>query len=71
MMEYFLEEVKLTEKSIYVHELLKFQLYHDIQIIRGEDHQYTCYIDKVPLSSQLTPLFALVRAVEFYESREE
>lgn len=66
-MDLILEEIKLTEEIIDINEILSFQTDHDIQIIRGEDYNYMCYIDKEVYSIQLTPMFALVTGIKNYK----
>ena len=67
MENYFEEENKLIKENFNLDELLEFQLKHDIQIIRGADYQYLCYIDKEAYSSGLTPMFALVFGIKIYK----
>ena len=47
-------------------KILNFQLKYDVQIIRGEDYQYMCYIDKKVYSTALTPMFALVSGIDTF-----
>lgn len=62
-MNYFNEENILTKKMFDLDYLLEFQLDNDIQIIRGEDYNYECWINTCCYSAQLTPLNALVIGV--------
>jgi len=57
--DYFKYENELTKKLFNLDEILEFQLTHDVQIIRGEDYQYMCYIDNQVYATAITPLFAL------------
>ena len=59
MEDYFEEENKLVKQNFDLEDILDFQLDHDIQIIRGEDCQYMCYINKEVYGTGLTPIFAL------------
>ena len=56
---YFIEENELTKQMFDLDKILAFQLENDVQIIRGEDYQYMCYINKRVYASGLTPMFAL------------
>lgn len=68
-MNYFEEENNLTRKLFNIEDLLKFQLNHDVQIIRGGDFQYDCYINKEVYYSALTPINALVVGIKIYKER--
>ena len=50
-------------------EILAFQLENDVQIIRGEDYQYMCYINKEVYATGLTPMFALSYGIKVYKER--
>jgi hypothetical protein len=60
MADHFQIENEITKTLFNLDEVLEFQLQHDVQIIRGEDYQYMCYIDKKGYGASLTPLNALV-----------
>jgi len=65
--DYFADEIEQTRKLIDVEALLAFQLEHSIALIRGEDYQYVCYIDKQQWGSiTLTPMLAMVTAIRDY-----
>lgn len=68
---YFAEEVELTRKVFDLDQILSFQMEHDVQIIRGEDWQYMCYIDKNAYGSSLTPMAALVFGIKQYKDVED
>lgn len=51
-------------------KVIEFQRTHDLQIIRGEDLQYGCYIDGSMYATGLTPLGALVYGIKIFESNE-
>ncbi len=68
-MDYFLEENELTRKLFDLDEILAFQLENDVQIIRGEDYQYMCYINKEGFGSCLTPMGALVIGIKQFKDR--
>lgn len=48
-------------------EILVFQLKNDIQIIRGEDYNYMCYINKSVYATGLTPMFALSYGIKKFK----
>lgn len=66
MTDYFKEENKLTKKVFDLDFLLEFQLEHDIQVMRGSDYNYECWIDKVCYHQSLTPLASIVFGVKKY-----
>lgn len=66
-MNYFKEENELTKKIFALDRLLKFQLEHDIQIIRGSDYNYECLIDGKCYNESLTPLGSFVLGVEKFK----
>lgn len=65
----FTEEALLAQKEINLGEILELQLHHDIQIIRGCDLQYCCYIDGLVYASALTPIYALVCGVKVWKEK--
>ena len=66
-MDCFLEENELTKKLFDLDEILAFQLENDVQIIRGDDYQYMCYINKEGYVSCLTPMGALVIGIKQFK----
>lgn len=68
-MYYFLEENELTKKLFDLNEILAFQLKNDVQIIRGEDYQYICYINKEVYGTSLTFMCALVIGIKQFKDR--
>lgn len=67
MADYYLEEIELTEEMFDLNEILRFQMLYDVQIIRGGDYQYVCYINKEGYSTALTPMFALVSGIKQFK----
>jgi hypothetical protein len=63
----FQDEVEYVRKNFNLEEYIEFQYYHDIQIIRGEDYQYCCYIDKKCCTTALSPLYAIVVGIKIYK----
>ena len=68
MADYYLEEINETREGFNLDAILEFQLHHDIQIIRGEDFQYICYIDRKVYSVALTPMCALISGINEYKT---
>jgi len=68
---YFLEENEFVKQNFNLGEILNFQLKYDIQIIRGEDYQYMCYINQKVYTTGLTPLFALLLGVKKFKRFHE
>jgi hypothetical protein len=48
-------------------EIIAFQNEHEVQIIRGEDYQYACYIDGCVYAVTLTSMWALVYGIKAYK----
>jgi hypothetical protein len=69
MADYFIEEIKLTKQMFNIDEILAFQLENDVQIIRGEDYQYQCYINKLVYATALTPILALTYGIKVFKDR--
>lgn len=64
--DYFKVELDYVLKEFNLDNIIAFQKEHDVQIIRGEDWQYVCYIDKKVYSVALTFMGALVEGIEKY-----
>ena len=72
MEDFFVKENELTKQMFDLDEIFAFQLENDIQIIRGEDYQYMCYINKSVYATGLTPMFALTYGIKcFMEKNNE
>ena len=69
MLDYFIEENKLTKQIFDLDKILAFQLENDVEIIRGEDYQYMCYINKSVYATGLTPMFALSYGIKVFNER--
>jgi hypothetical protein len=50
-------------------EIFEFQKEHDIQILKGEDCQYMCYIDKKVYGTALTIMGALVFGIKIFKNK--
>lgn len=66
-MNYREEENKIAKQLFDLDEILAFQLIHDVQIIRGSDFQYMCYIDKKVYATGLTPMYALCYGIKTFK----
>jgi len=66
MADYFTEENELTRQYFNLDKILAFQLKHDVQIIRGEDYMYLCYIDGKGYGTALTPMWALTYGINTF-----
>lgn len=66
--DYFKEENEIIERQFDLKEVLDFQLIHDIQIIRGEDYQYQCFINKKCYFTSLTPMHTLWFGIKVYQN---
>ena len=55
------QEIKWVEKNFNLSSILALK--EDIQIIRGEDYQYMCYINKEVYATGITPMYALAYGV--------
>ena len=64
---YFQDEIELTKKLFDLDEILKFQMEYSVEILRGEDYQYMCYIDKKAFGSGLTTIGALVIGIKQFK----
>jgi hypothetical protein len=69
-MDFTKSEIKWTRENFDLEEILKFQVSHDVQIIRLEDYTYICYIDKKGYGVSLTPMMALVKGVKNYKNQK-
>lgn len=64
--DYIADEVNFTNAEFNLYKVLDFQLKHEVQVLRGEDFQYLCYIDKKVYGVGLTFMYALVRAIDIF-----
>lgn len=71
MENFFIKENESTKQIFDLDDILTFQLENDVQIIRGEDYQYLCYINKSVYATGLTPLFALAYGIKTFKERCE
>lgn len=65
--DFFKEENELTKKLFDLEEIIRFQMEHDVQIIREADWQYMCYIDNKGFGSGLTTMGALVIGIKQFK----
>lgn len=64
---YFISEINLAKSFFDFEDFMNFQMKHDVQIIRGEDYQYGCYIDKKCYNVSLTFFGALALGIKIYK----
>jgi hypothetical protein len=67
MSDYFLKEADLTRQMFDLDEILAFQLENDVQVMRGEDYQYMCYINGSVYATGLTPMYALSYGIKCFK----
>jgi len=67
MADHFIEENELVKKLFDLDEILAFQLEHNVEILRGEDYQYLCYIDRKGYGISLTPMGALTVGIKQFK----
>lgn len=67
MSDYFIEENELVKKLFDLDEILSFQLEHNVEILRGGDYQYLCYIDGKGYGVSLTPMAALTIGIKQFK----
>jgi hypothetical protein len=69
--DYYQEEDNFVRNNFDLEDILSFQKENDIQIIRGEDYQYQCYINKECYYISLTPLYTLLLGIKHYRKYNE
>jgi hypothetical protein len=70
-MEYFEAEEDDVRRGFDLEDAIVFSKTHGVQIIRLEDYQYMCYIDKAGYCSALTPLGAWYYGIRNYKERND
>lgn len=68
--DYFIEENELIKKLFDLDEILAFQLQHNVEVLRGEDYQYLCYIDRNGYGTSLTPMGALTIGIKQFKKQQ-
>lgn len=58
-----LDELSHAKAIFKLEDLVEIQLKHDVQIIRGRDMQYMCYIDNKVYATGMTTFFALAYGI--------
>lgn len=66
-LDLFQQESEQVKKECSINEIVDFTMTHDVQIIRGEDYQYYCYIDKEVYDISLTPMYTLMMGIIKYK----
>lgn len=70
---YFIDESEQAKKFLnegLLDYVLELQLKHDIQIIRGADYNYECWIDKDVYHTALTPIGALAFGCKVFKNSQ-
>lgn len=70
-MDFLLEETKFVKKIFDLDEILKFQLENDVQVVRGSDFQYMCYVNGDGYGSCLTSMGAMVIGIKQFKDRNK
>lgn len=65
--DYIENEYNFVRDNFNLEEILEFQKDHAVEIIRGSDWQYECYIDRKCYYISLTPLYTLLLAIKTYK----
>lgn len=63
-------EILMTKRQFNLNEIIEFTLSHDVQIIRGEDYQYSVYIDSKCYGHYITHIGALCFGVNTFKRHE-
>jgi hypothetical protein len=71
MADYFINEYELTKELFNLDDVLNIQFENDIQVIRGNDYQYVCYINKIAYAEALTPMFALAYGIKKFKEKQK
>jgi hypothetical protein len=70
-MDFFEQENEYVRDNFNIDEVLEFTSSHDVQIIRGADWQYECYINKNCYYIGLTHLYTLLLGIKTYKEHEK
>jgi hypothetical protein len=68
---FFEQENEYVRNNFNIEEILEFINSHDVQIIRGADWQYECYINKKCYYIGLTHLYSLLLGIKIYKENEK
>ena len=66
-LNYFEYENKYVKRWFKLEDILSFQMEHVVQVVRGEDFQFNCWIDNECYANSLTFLHALVTGIHKYK----
>ena len=69
--DHYEEENDLVRKLFDLEEVIDFQMKHDVQITRGDDWLYMCYIGKEVYATGLTTMGALVIGIKQFKKHTE
>jgi hypothetical protein len=65
------DEYRIAHTLFDFNDFFELQKNHEIQIIKGEDYQYYCYIDRVVYATGLTMIFALSYGIKKFKEHTE
>lgn len=65
--DYIKEELDWTEKNFNIKDVIQFQMWYDVQVVRGGDLQYQCFINGKGYSTGLTMLYALAVGIKVFK----
>lgn len=64
-------EESYTRREFNLETILEFSRHHDVQIIRGDDWMYGCYINQNLYLTSITFLHALCAGINLYKETEQ
>jgi len=64
-------EQNRVRENFSLEEALSFELEYRLEVIRGEDHQYVCYIDGKGYAVGLTAMSALTFGIAMYKRKNQ
>lgn len=67
-MDYLEREYKQVKREINLEDITEFSLNHNVSVTVGDDHQYTCRINRKVYCVSLTFLHALVFGIKKHKS---
>ena len=69
---YIQKELDFVKKHFDVEKVFEFQTKHNVEVVRGEDWQYQCHIDRQGIyATGVTFLDALVAGIMIYEEKQK
>ena len=66
-----IDHIKIEEdelvKGFNLLEAIEFQKTHKIEVLRGADYQYSCFIDNASYTTSLTPLHCVMTSIKHFK----